>query len=128
MGAMGYGYGSECHLLRWMGRHRTVFDVAIRAVLGKGGGSPLWIDFDSSKAWADSELKGLQFLEDDQKLQVAWKKWWPQGSGIHNWDAVAWWGTPSSKELVLIEAKAHLGEIQSKCTADRDNCQRRFLA
>ena len=26
MGEMGYGYGSECHILRFMGRHRHVLD------------------------------------------------------------------------------------------------------
>ena len=29
MARMGYAYGSECHLLRWMGRHRRAFDAAV---------------------------------------------------------------------------------------------------
>ena len=27
MGEMGYGYGSECHLLRFLGRHRRLLKL-----------------------------------------------------------------------------------------------------
>lgn len=43
MGEMGNGYGSECHLLRFMGRHRHLLDERILAVLG--GDSINWLDF-----------------------------------------------------------------------------------
>lgn len=119
MAHIGYGYGSECHLLRWMGRHRTAFDAAVRQALGKSEGAPQWLDFlfDRKRDWADSELKGLQFLDSDVALQKDWMTWWPQGRGIQNWDAVGWWGDPSQREILLVEAKAHIAEIHSECKA-----------
>lgn len=32
MGEMGMGYGSECHLLRYLGRHRRALDARILEV------------------------------------------------------------------------------------------------
>jgi len=32
---IGYGHGSEYHLLRWMGRHRHAFDSAVLAAVGR---------------------------------------------------------------------------------------------
>lgn len=118
MAEIGKGYGSECHLLRWMGRHRHAFDEAVRQALGKTSGAVDWLDFhfEPRRAWADAELKGLKFVP-DQTIQMQWSKWWPQGHGIHNWDAVGWWGDRAAKELVLVEAKAHLSEIRSSCKA-----------
>jgi hypothetical protein len=45
MGKMGYGYGSECHLLRWMGRHRKAFDVAVLSAIKREGSKIDWLDF-----------------------------------------------------------------------------------
>ena len=33
MGRMGYGYGSEFHLLRWMGRHRELLNQIVEPIL-----------------------------------------------------------------------------------------------
>jgi len=88
MGEMGYGYGSECHLLRFMGRHRHLLDQRILAVVG--GDSINWLDFGSNarKPWLDAEIKGLSFLPKADTVHIAWKRHWPQGRGIHMWDAV----------------------------------------
>jgi GNAT superfamily N-acetyltransferase len=82
MGAIGYGYGSECHLLRFMGRHRHELDKRIVAVID--GDSIDWRDFDfhPTKPWPDAEIKGLDFLEPDNSARVVWKEWWPRGRGI----------------------------------------------
>ena len=122
MAEIGYGYGSECHLLRWMGRHRQVFGQAVKSVMETK--SPItWLDFnfDPKKTWADAELKGLNFLTKDQKLQYEWKQWWPQTGNSMNWDAVGWLGSPENKTPILIEAKAHLGELKSKCGASESS-------
>jgi hypothetical protein len=37
MAEMGAGYGSECHLLRYLGRHRNRFDYLIREKIRSGG-------------------------------------------------------------------------------------------
>jgi hypothetical protein len=118
MSAMGYGYGSECHLLRWMGRHRNAFDVGVRSAMGKSTGSVSWLDvnFAPKKDWPDAELKGLEFI-DDPGVKSEWRSWWPHGAGIHNWDAVGWWGQRAAKEIILVEAKANLAEIRSPCNA-----------
>jgi len=122
MGDIGYGYGSECHLLRWMGRHRSVFDKLLLKAMGlKEEALIAWMDFDfkSGKLWPDKELKGLEFLKGTQYrgLQKKWAEFWPLGGGIHNWDAVGWLKANGKQELLLLEAKAHLGEIVSDCGA-----------
>lgn len=119
MGQMGYGYGSECHLLRWMGRHRIAFDAAIGAILGTTDRPVHWLDtaFDAKKTWPDAELKGLDFIADED-VRADWANWWPGTGNSQNWDAVGCWDkVMSDKRLVLVEAKAHIGEINSRCNA-----------
>jgi hypothetical protein len=118
MGGMGYGYGSECHLLRWMGRHRRAFDAAVCATMNKTDGPVDWLDlkFDANKAWPDRELKGLAFIA-DTTLRKDWQTWWPTSGNSQNWDAVGWWDEPQRKQPVLVEAKAHVAELYSKCGA-----------
>lgn len=118
MASIGNGYGSECHLLRWMGRHRRAFDVAVNAALGLAGTSVDWLDsnFAPLKVWPDAELKGLEFI-DDVQVRSDWNTWWPTSGNNQNWDAVGWLGNPSARRPVLVEAKAHIGEIYSACTA-----------
>ncbi len=118
MGAMGYGYGSECHLLRWMGRHRMAFDAAIRTVTCPNLEKLLWLDnrFDASKAWADQELVGLEFI-DDTEVMKEWKEYWPQSGKAQNWDAVGKLIRSERLTWLLLEAKANLPEIGSSCKA-----------
>lgn len=117
MGEIGYGYGSECHLLRFMGRHRHELDKRILAVIG--GDSVDWRDFDfhPSRPWPDAEIKSLNFLESDHPAQLAWEQWWPQGRGIHNWDAVGRVRFGGTEEWLLVEAKANVEELISNCGA-----------
>ena len=127
MAHMGYGYGSECHLLRWMGRHRRAFDSAVRQALGKSSGAVDWLDFHFApgRDWPDAEWKGLDFITEDV-VRDDWRTWWPQGRGIHNWDAVGWWGNPANREVVLMEAKAHPGELGSPWGATADDSRERI--
>ena len=85
---MGDGYGSECHLLRYMGRHRDTLDRAILAATG--GSSIKWLDypFDKSRRWLDGEWTGLSFLPKNSAARHAWTSWWPQSGKAQNWDAV----------------------------------------
>ena len=117
MGGIGYGYGSECHLLRFMGRHRRLLNQHVLEVVG--GDSIDWLDFDfhQSKPWPDAEIKGLVFLRTDDPAQIAWEQWWPQGRGIHNWDAVGQIRFGDVEEWLLVEAKANLEELCSDCRA-----------
>lgn len=117
MGQMGNGYGSECHLLRFMGRHRHLLNDRILGALG--GDTIDWLDFgfNPKALWPDAEIKGLGFLSDSDPVHDAWKQYWPQGRGIHNWDAVAKVRFGAAEEWLLVEAKANLEELKSDCGA-----------
>ena len=59
MAKIDHVYGSECHLLRYLGRHRRILDQ--RVLEATGGQAIEWIDyhFDSSRKWWDGERKAL---------------------------------------------------------------------
>ncbi len=131
MAKIGYGYGSECHLLRWMGRHRRIFDGKVSGALGRPGEPIEWLDFKFApdlewpeKGWPDAELKGLEFLYDRGDLKSRWESFWPTGRGIHNWDSVGWIGAGLDRELLLVEAKAHVAEMESNCGAGTVSIQK----
>jgi hypothetical protein len=100
-----------------MGRHRHLLDQRILAVVG--GDSIDWLDFgfDPKNRWPDAEIKSLNFLPEDHPARAAWKQWWPQGRGIHNWDAVGQVRFGDAEEWLLVEAKANLEELRSDCGA-----------
>jgi hypothetical protein len=54
---------------------------------------------------------------DDAAVQTAWTAWWPQGRGIHHWDAVGRYRTGREEGWLLVEAKANLEELESDCQA-----------
>jgi hypothetical protein len=119
MGKMGCGYGSEFHLLRYLGYHRTELN---REVEEKTGGRVLdWLDFEfdpkRKPAESDVELKGLAFLGQEGPTIEAWKKFRPQTGNVQNWDAVGRLQTGSQIEYLLVEAKGHVEEIRSDCNA-----------
>lgn len=66
MGKIGYGYGSEWHLLRYLGYHRAYFSEEIVHIVG--GQAVEWLDFPFSSANAplqdDREFVGLEFIAD----------------------------------------------------------------
>ena len=118
MSWIGHGYGSEWHLLRYLGRHRNLLDSAIQETIGCGELEWLDFGFDSRNPWHDAEWKGMDFLSEDSALQESWRVYWPQGAGIHNWDAVAKGRTAGGQtEGILGEAKANLEELRSECQA-----------
>jgi hypothetical protein len=117
MGKIGYGYGSEWHLLRYLGYHRGLLEDEI---LKKTGGERItWHDFKFSNVneslKRDVELKGVEFL--DKAPQKLWKSWWPQTGNAQNWDAVGQLHVNGSMEWLLVEAKAHIDEMHSTCGA-----------
>ena len=118
MGKIGFGYGSEWHLLRWLGYHRGQLTRHVTAVTG--GEAVEWLDFGFSAANApgkpDQELTGLDFIPDAQ-VQARWRAFWPQSGSAQNWDAVGVIHYQDHKEWLLVEAKAHVGELESECKA-----------
>lgn len=122
MGRMGYGYGSEFHLLRWMGRHRELLNQIVEPILEPAVFPNMhmqWLDFgfDLRKDIQDAELVGLDFLgKEKTKPFKNGLHSWPQKGALMNWDAI---GKVEKIEkdgepvYVLCEAKAHIEEIKS---------------
>jgi len=69
MGQMALGYGSEFHLLRWLGRHRKEFDKRVNLLLGTDKIYWLDFDFDSEKTIPDKEIIGLNFLYHGREIR-----------------------------------------------------------
>lgn len=119
MGIIGHGYGSEFHLLRYLGYHRRDLNHAIEQ---QSGGRVLdWLDFsfDARRRFPhlDSEWKGLEFLDPNVGVRSEWTTFWPQTGNVPNWDAVGLLQLGSHSEFILVEAKAHTSEIKSSCSA-----------
>lgn len=120
MGEMALGYGSEFHLLRWMGRHRNEFDERIKQKLETSNIQWLDFDFDANRTIPDKEKKGLSFLENDSNYDSILSKWkneWPQSGNLMNWDLVGFTVQDDIKTWILVEAKAHKGELMQNCEA-----------
>lgn len=107
MAEIGYGYGSEWHLMRFMARHRKLLEKAIRESIGnvKKEGVFEWYDFlfGEKGIASDSELKGLSFLENRKNLDGYVSGWKTKQS----WDAVF----KLDDVIYLVEAKAHIDEL-----------------
>ncbi|MBA2305389.1 MAG: hypothetical protein H0W08_22540 [Acidobacteria bacterium] len=117
MSKIGYGYGSEWHLLSYLGRHRSELNDRIQATTGARRVD--WLDFPTQhpdRGRIDAEWKGLDFLN-DPVIQTEWREIWPHRAGVQNWDAVARIDVDGRDERLLVEAKGHCGEIASNCAA-----------
>ena len=118
MGKIGYGYGSEWHLLRFLGYHRGYLSKEVLKITG--GKYINWLDFRFSKAAShlniDREFVGFNFIEDPEVIN-RWKRFWPQTGSSQNWDAVGKIDYGDHFEWLLVEAKAHLKEVRSSCRA-----------
>lgn len=121
MGMIGHGYGSEWHLLRWLGRHRNELNHKIMAQMSYTNVDIEWLDFlHHSKPQArqrDLEYTGISFLQPSQSLKDKWEAFWPASGNQQNWDAIGYIQNDNDTEWLLIEAKAHIGEIKSSCGA-----------
>lgn len=109
-------YGSERHLLRYLGYHRAELSRRVQETLGAD--DTRWLDFAFHPSAGDRELKGLEFLDPaEASAQHEWARWWPQTGNVPNWDAVAKVRFEGGWEWLLLEAKAHPGEMKSDCRA-----------
>ena len=108
MAEIGYGYGSEWHLMRFMARHRNHLEDAIRAAIGNNTGSFYWYDFGfgGTGIATDKERKGLSFLDNPSSL-VGYIKGW---NTSQSWDAVF----QLNGIFYLVEAKAHIAEMSNE--------------
>lgn len=122
---MGLGYGSEYQLLRFLGHHRNELNKIIHENT-RLKGKLIWLDLPkcTNRLSLDSEYKGLKFLEDPilkeyytqseiNKLLSSWKEYWSNSGNQPNWDSIIIHTIDNQVELVIVEAKAHLKEIES---------------
>ncbi len=120
MATIGYGYGSEWHLLQYLGRCRDAFTEAIENLTGVS--FIHWQDHTetvdpSTGAPRVREPVGLEFLDAQHPGRQEWERRWPHRGAVHNWDAVGQGLTHDHQTWILIEAKAHTGELISRCGA-----------
>jgi hypothetical protein len=115
--AIGYGYGSEYHLMRFLGRHRDQLNKCIKEAIGLKNESDIhWLDFGFTKNGDDQELCGIAFLEgivSTEKYNAIDELY--HRYSINNidrwqhWDAVF----TLNDTVYLVEAKAHKPEFDS---------------
>jgi hypothetical protein len=122
MAEMGLGYGSEYQLLRYLGHHRNKLNIIIREQT-RLKGELIWLDFppDNNRLSLDGEWKGINFLTQQQQetLKGLWGNYWT--GNTQNWDAIIIHIEKEQIEYVIVEAKAHLKEIESDCSAEKDS-------
>lgn len=110
MGEIGYGYGSEWHLLRYLGYHRQ--ELSSRAAKLVGCRSVDWIDCQFSGVnkpkRQDREWQGVEFLR-DPAVKAQWKQFWP--SPNQHWDAIGRAHFDDHDEWLMVEAKGYGGEL-----------------
>jgi len=106
MGKIGFGYGSEYQLMRFMGRHLHEFNRKVNEVLTSDD-EIIWFDFNRQNH-LDRELMNMDFIT-DEKIKKAWSDVWPTNGGKSgiNWDAVGL----TKDTYLLVEAKAHHKEV-----------------
>ena len=120
MAEMGVGYGSEAHLLRFLGRHRRLFDGLVIEATGLQDVEWLDFNFDPKSRWQDAEWTGLDFIEDDD-LRVRWREFWPTTGTPPNWDAIGRIGDQDEASWLLVEAKANVEELRRSTGAGTDS-------
>ena len=129
MAKIGCGFGSEWHLLQHLGRRRNAFTRIIEDLTGIS--SIHWQDHKetldrSTPAPTVRELVGLEFLDAQDPARQEWERRWPRRGTVHNWDAVGQGLTHDRQTCILIEAKAHVGELQSRCGARSETSLRKI--
>jgi hypothetical protein len=118
---VGYGYGSEYHLLRYLGYHRGELKQKVDAATG--GDLISWLDFRfsaSPQRFYHAEWQGIGFLRDNKQyaaIHEAWRSYWLQTGTAPSWDAVGMMRKNRETTWLLVEAKAHLAELRSECAA-----------
>jgi len=121
MAEMGLGYGSEYQLLRFLGHHRNELNEIIARSIDSEDVIE-WFDFpyNLKRISLDGEYTGMNFMKNHRgysEIVESWSELWPPNGSPPNWDAIAVTG----ETFLLVEAKAHLGEIVSSSGASDDS-------
>ena len=62
----------------------------------------------------------MDFVDSASDVKSAWVKFRPQTGNVPNWDAVGRLEQNYGIEYLLVEAKAHVEELQSSCSASKN--------
>ena len=135
MAQIGYGYGSEFHLMRFLGHHRNLLERKISLQLNELNHFN-WLDFEFeenplSSICGDRELKGLSFLNkigaSDTQIKGITSEYHSYSinkiDSWQNWDAIF----TLNGTLYLVEAKAHVSEITSGKKEHGDSSKEEIL-
>lgn len=101
-------YGSELHLLRWLGRHRDDLTCKVERATGLSNVKWKQFEFSSGLKSFDAELKKLAFLTEEERVRIGDKY---ESHLNPNWDAVGEGVLNGEKTYLLVEAKAHVEEV-----------------
>ena len=118
MAQIGYGYGSEYQLLRFLGHHRDLLESEISKVLQESGVYH-WLDFNFADPMkcisGDQELSGLSFLEELYPNEYPDLIAEYMSYSINRIDSWQSWDAVFilNGTLYLVEAKAHTSEMRS---------------
>ena len=117
MADIGYCYGSEYQMMRFLAHHKNYLENIIKANTPLKGPYK-WMDYpyDQNRLSFDGEHVGINFFEnfiEFNEIKQKWRQFWPQTGTAQNWDAIFL----EDKKVVLIEAKAHIEEIRQSCDA-----------
>ena len=119
MAKLGYGYGSEFQLLRFMGRHRQMLEAEIRSQIHEEG-EFCWLDFGFNTSEenfiGDEERSGLAFLDElsfVDEAQITAIRGEISAQGVARMVARQSWDAIFTKDdtVYLVEAKAHCKEM-----------------
>ena len=114
MAQMGDGYGSEYHLRRMLDQDGGLLSHRVKRAVGAQD-----VDFRNNRS-PDGEYERLDFLPCDSMARRKWEKFWPPRGKQHNWDAIGRILVEDRWEWLLVEAKAHLGELKTSCKASKE--------
>lgn len=117
MGKIGDGYGSEWHLTQLLGKQCSKLDSAIFSVTGARKCHWHHGPYGRADGEGKREWRGIDFLPENHPARAAYLDFWPGSGSAPNWDAVARLATEADEEWLLVEAKAHKGELLSDCRA-----------
>jgi len=125
MAEMGLGFGSEFQLLRFLGHHRNTLNKLINENTHLKG-EILWLDFPKNlnRLSLDGEYTGINFIENEvckelfslleiEKIKTGWRNYWSANGMQANLDGVILHKHDNKLELVLVEAKGCLKELES---------------
>jgi len=119
-------YGSQRSLLRML-RHapRQLGELVAAGSQPPLSGNPFeWLDaglrlrLPERREPFSLEWRGVDFLAEDAPGTVAaYRSFWPQTGNVPSWDAVGVRAAAGGREWLLVEAKAHIGELRQSCAA-----------